>query len=135
MRALIVDDSAAARAQARLALEEVLVGLGLPVVIDEAHSGMEALRLLASEDIQILVVDLHMPDITGLDVLSFWRGRSGAGAHPNRRAVVVSTEVSPRDREKSLAQGAHSFLNKPLSSDDLMKALQGVAGGVSVGRG
>jgi CheY-like chemotaxis protein len=121
MRVLIVDDSPTARAQARAALEDAQPRLGLPMSIDEAGSGVEALRALASDVVDVLFVDLHMPDMTGLEVLAFWRAR-GAG----KRAVVVSTDVSSRDREKALESGAWRFLEKPVTVDDVAEALAGL---------
>jgi CheY-like chemotaxis protein len=123
MRALIVDDSPTARAQARAALEDAQSHLGLALDVLEAGSGVEALRALASDAVDLLIVDLHMPDMTGLEVLAFWRQR-GAGA----RAVVVSTDVSARDREKALESGAFRFLEKPVTAEVLAEALRGMPG-------
>lgn len=125
MRALIVDDSPTARAQARSALDDALEQLALACDVDEAGSGVEALRVLASENVDVLVVDLHMPDMTGLEVLKFWRQRAAASG-PSARAVVVSTDVSSRDREKALEVGAHRFLEKPVTADALAEALRGL---------
>lgn len=122
MLALIVDDSPTARAQARVALEEAGEELGLAIDVEEAAGGVEALRVLATGDVTLLVVDLHMPDIHGLEVLRFWRSRIPAGAGP-RCAVVVSTEVAVRDRERAIEHGAVSFCDKPLSSSALLAAL------------
>ena len=121
MRALIVDDSPTARAQARVALEEATLQLGIVLDVDEAGGGVEALRVLACEDVAVLIVDLHMPDVHGLEVLAFWRGRVRNDlAHC---AVVVSTEVSSRDREKALERGAVGFVDKPVSAAALVAAL------------
>lgn len=128
MRALIVDDSPTARAQARVALEEASDALGLDVDVDEAAGGVEALRVLTSADVDLLIVDLHMPDVHGLEVLSFWRGRVKARTLESAVcAVVVSTEVSARDREKALEHGAVSFCDKPLSGDALAGALSSLS--------
>lgn len=121
MRVLIVDDSPTARAQARIALEDAIEGLDLVVEVEEAAGGVEALRVLATTDVSILVVDLHMPDIHGLEVLTFWRSRN-AGLGPSC-AVVVSTEVSVRDRERARENGAVSFCDKPLTGAALRAAL------------
>jgi two-component system response regulator AlgR len=129
MRVLIVDDSPTARAQARAALEGVEEQLKKTFVIDEAGSGVEALRALASDAIDVLVVDLHMPDMTGLEVLAFWRQRVAAAdgtIMQGKRAMVVSTDVSSRDKEKALSSGAHRFLEKPVSVDAIAEALQGL---------
>ncbi len=121
MRALIVDDSPTARAQACAALEDAQERLGLAFEVEEAGNGVEALRALASEVVDLLIVDLHMPDMTGLEVLAFWRTR-GTG----KRAVVVSTDVSSRDKDKALESGAWRFLEKPVTVDALAEALEGL---------
>ena len=129
LRILIVDDSPTARAQARAALEDAEATIGA-LAIDEAGSGVEALRALASDVVDVLFVDLHMPDMTGLEVLAFWNKAvvqaarsSGRGG---KRAVVVSTDVSSRDREKALESGAHRFLEKPVTVAAVMEALEGL---------
>ena len=125
MRALIVDDSPAARTQARIALDEAADRLALDFEVDEAAGGVEALRVLASSEVDVLLVDLHMPGVHGLDVLSFWARRPGG---PRRRAVVISTQVSPRDRDKALEHGKVVFLDKPVSIDGLAAALADIGG-------
>lgn len=122
LKALIVDDSPAARAQARVALDDAQEALGLDLAVDEAGSGLEAIRVLASETISLLVVDLHMPDMTGLEVLKFWRGRAPASGG---RALIVSTDVSVRDQEKALEGGAHACLEKPVTGPAMEEALVG----------
>lgn len=95
--------------------------MGVSWSVDEAGSGVEALRALASNDVDVLIVDLHMPDMTGLEVLAFWKSRPHG-----KRALVVSTDVSPRDREKALDGGAHRFLEKPVTGEGLAEALAGL---------
>lgn len=121
LKALIVDDSPAARAQARAALEDAQSALGLALSVDEVGSGVEAIRVLASDDIALLIVDLHMPDMTGLEVLKFWKARAGTP----RRALVVTTDVSSRDKGKALEGGAHACLEKPVSPSSVTSALRG----------
>jgi CheY-like chemotaxis protein len=121
--ALIVDDSPAARALARAALEDAADALGLSFEVEEAGSGMEALRALAGANLAVVLVDLHMPDMTGLEVLSFWKQRGGGP-----RALIVSTDVSERDRAKAKELGATGFLEKPVTAAALTDALRGLEG-------
>jgi two-component system chemotaxis response regulator CheY len=123
MRVLIVDDSATARAQARFAVEEAGLG-GRALVVAEADDGVDALRQLAGDDVDLLVVDLHMPTLSGLELLAFWRQRARADA----RAVVVSTDVSPHDRAKAAAHGRVAFCEKPVSPEALRAALAALPG-------
>ena len=124
LRILIVDDSPTARAQARAALEDAESTVGA-LAIDEAGSGVEALRALAVDVVDVLFVDLHMPDMTGLEVLAFWNKRVTASGQ-GKRAVVVSTDVSSRDREKALESGAYRFLEKPVTVAAVTEALEGL---------
>lgn len=126
MRALIVDDSPAAQQVAYAALEEAAASLGLDVEIETAPGGVPALRVLAQSEVAILLVDLHMPDLHGLEVLSFWKQRRQQRAGV---AVVISTAVSTRDQEKALEAGASAFLEKPVDAAALVEVLKGVAGG------
>lgn len=128
MRALIVDDSQAARETARAALEDALLALGRDLPIAVASSGVEALKTIASGDVGVLLVDLHMPDLHGLEVLSFWKQREPEGGGC---ALVVTTQVSERDREKVLEVGARGLLEKPLTKAALEDALRGVLGGMA----
>ncbi len=99
--------------------------LHLVLDVDEAGGGVEALRVLACEDVAVLIVDLHMPDVHGLEVLAFWRSRVQQDG--GRCAVIVSTEVSPRDRERALERGAVVFIEKPISTQALVAALAGLS--------
>jgi CheY-like chemotaxis protein len=124
MHALIVDDSPTARTLARIALDEAATAAGVDFDVDEADGGIEALRVLASSDVDLLIVDLHMPGIHGLEVLAFWHRRGGRAF---RQAIVVSTQVSGRDREKALELGTVHFVEKPVSSAAIAAVLASVA--------
>jgi CheY-like chemotaxis protein len=123
MRVLIVDDSPTARAQARQAVEAISARLladpSGTVDVDEANDGTDALRVLSSSLVDLLIVDLHMPMLSGLDVLSFWRKR----APPGSRAVLVTTGASAVDRQRAKAMGNVGFAEKPLSDEGLLEAL------------
>lgn len=112
VNALVVDDSSAMRAFVRAALEDEL---GAEVV--EAPSGFEALRLLPRSQYSIVVADVNMPDINGLELVRFMRD---SPAHRDTPILLISTEASPRDQERGLALGADEFLSKPFGADALV---------------
>ena len=76
----------------------------------EAANGFEALRLLPRDRYDLVVTDINMPDIHGLEVLSFMRKSE---AHANTPVIIVSTEAAQRDRERGMALGANAYLTKP----------------------
>ena len=113
-RVLIVEDSPTMRALLVAALE------GLPRALDvtEVASGFEALRCLPRERFDLIVTDVNMPDINGLELVSFVRRNPAYARVP---LVIVSTEGSDRDREKGLALGADAYLVKPFEPEELQR--------------
>lgn len=109
---LVVEDSATMRSLIAATLEE----LGAPVKITEAASGFEALRMLPRDSFDLIVTDINMPDINGLELVSFVKKNERYSAIP---LVIISTEGSERDREKGLGLGADAYLVKPFEPDDL----------------
>jgi two-component system chemotaxis response regulator CheY len=115
-RILIVEDSGTMRSLLASSLED----LDAPVKITEASSGFEALRILPREDFDLVVTDINMPDINGLELVSFVRGDD---RYRDVGLVIVSTEGSDRDREKGLALGADAYLVKPFEPETLRQVV------------
>jgi two-component system chemotaxis response regulator CheY len=111
-RILIVEDSATMRSLLTTALEE----LDVPVKITEAASGFDALRFLPREEFDLVVTDINMPDIHGLELVSFVRSNAKCQEIP---LIIVSTEGSDRDRDKGLALGADAYMVKPFEPEVL----------------
>lgn len=111
-RILIVEDSATMRSLIAASLEELVV----PVKIVEAKSGFEALRLLPREVFDLVVTDINMPDINGLELASFMKS---SDKHASIPLVIVSTEGAERDVEKGLGIGADAYLVKPFDPEAL----------------
>jgi two-component system chemotaxis response regulator CheY len=80
--------------------------------IVEAASGFEALRLLPREKVDLIITDINMPDINGLELISYVKN------NPNYRDIplfIISTESSEKDMERGLALGANEYLTKPFN--------------------
>jgi two-component system, chemotaxis family, chemotaxis protein CheY len=104
---LIVDDSPTIRRMVRVSLES------LPALtFREAGTGLEAIESLVVQPADLIVLDLNMPDMHGLDVLKFVRGQETFKTVP---VVVLTTRGDEASREAALTAGATVFLTKPFS--------------------
>ena len=117
-RVLVVEDSSAMRAFVQAALEETG-----EMLVTQAASGFEALRILPRETFDVVVVDINMPDINGLELVSFMRRSE---AHLTTPIILISTESGERDQARGLAIGANAFLSKPFSADALREMVVGL---------
>ncbi len=115
-RILIVEDSPTMRSLLASSLED----LDTPVKIVEAESGFEALRFLPRESFDLVVTDINMPDINGLELVSFIKNN---GKYASIPLVIVSTEGSDRDRDKGLRLGADAYLVKPFDPEALRQVV------------
>ena len=113
---LIVDDSEATRALIRNVIEDI--GDDLNTV--EAASGFEALKLLPSEAFDLIITDINMPDINGLELISFIKTNQRYSHIP---LIIVTTEKSSEDKERGLALGADAYVTKPFTTEGLQKAI------------
>jgi two-component system chemotaxis response regulator CheY len=108
---LIAEDSATMR----YLIMSTISALGDFEII-EAANGFEALRVLPREKVDLVITDINMPDINGLELVSFIK------SNPNYKTTplfIISTEGSERDREKGIKLGADAYLVKPFSPDEL----------------
>jgi two-component system, chemotaxis family, chemotaxis protein CheY len=114
-RVLLVEDSFSMRAFVRTALESQSGELS-EVQVVEASSGFDALRLLPRGPYDLVISDVNMPDINGLELVSFIRKSE---QHRTTPIVLISTQSSSRDRERGMALGANAYLAKPFTAEDL----------------
>ena len=91
----------------RSLLASALEDLDVPVKVTEAESGFEALRQLPRARYDLILTDINMPDINGLELVSFVKSNAAFRSIP---LVIVSTEGSERDRDKGLRLGADAYL-------------------------
>ena len=104
----------------RALLNSALEGLEVPVKITEAASGFEALRCLPREPFDLIVTDINMPDINGLELVSFAKSNNAYRSIP---LIIVSTEKAERDRERGLELGADAYLVKPFEPENLREVV------------
>jgi two-component system chemotaxis response regulator CheY len=122
---LIVDDSATMRRMIIAALRGVE-----HIAFNEAASGLEAIERLAVRPADLVVLDLNMPDIHGLEVLRFMRGHVDFKKTP---VVILTTRDDEESRGAALRDGATLYLTKPFRPDTLAPEIQRLLTENSVG--
>ncbi|HJT17414.1 MAG TPA: response regulator [Thermoanaerobaculia bacterium] len=114
---LLVEDSASMRAMLSNAIES---GPD-EIEIVEATNGFEALKMLPHHKFDAILTDINMPDINGLELVSFLKN------HPIYKAIpimVISTESTAEDRSRAAALGAEEYLAKPFQAPELVDKLR-----------
>lgn len=115
MNILIVDDSSTMRMIVVKSLRQA--GFESANVI-EASGAKEALQKIAAGGIDLVLSDVNMPEITGIDLLKVIKAKM-----KSLPVVMVTTESSPDMKAQMLAAGANGIITKPFPPEELRKAL------------
>ena len=107
-RVLVIDDDASVRDALRLVLEDE----GYAVV--SASRGAEGVELLRAEGFDLVITDLRLPDMSGLDVLSAVRFERG-------RAILISAHATHEVSAEARLRGASGVLRKPFPPSDILR--------------
>jgi len=113
---LIVEDSAMTRAMIRTALENID-----DCEVIEVASGFEALRILPSREFRLILTDINMPDINGLELINFVKSNP---TYRNIPLIIVTTECREEDRKRGMALGAFAYITKPFEPETLQELVQ-----------
>jgi two-component system chemotaxis response regulator CheY len=120
LRVLVVDDSAAAR----LLISDAVISSGRRqgrhAVITEAADAFEALRLLPRQPFDLVLTDVNMPSLSGLELIRLIRARPEQKALP---VIAISTERQPDDIRLARNAGADGYLAKPFEAETLDRLL------------
>ena len=111
-RILIVEDSPTMRQLLVFALKRMK---GVQIV--EAQDGMDGLRKVTSDHFDLVFVDVNMPVMDGLKLISLIRSDSSLAAMP---ICVITTEGAKDDRERAIALGANEYLTKPIQANKVL---------------
>ena len=84
----------------------------------EATDGVDALKKLSSEKIDLIIADINMPVMDGLKLVSLVRGNPVFKDIP---IIMVTTEGAEEDRKRAIAIGANAYLPKPIQTQELLK--------------
>jgi two-component system chemotaxis response regulator CheY len=87
----------------------------------EASSGFEALKMLPQHEYDILITDINMPDINGLELVSFVRN---SPIYNHLPIIIVSTERSEEDKNRGMLLGANAYITKPFNFFELQEVIK-----------
>lgn len=104
---LVVDDSATMRRMVMASLRDLK-----NVSFQEASNGLEAIERLVIEPVDLMILDLNMPDMHGLEVLQFVRAHQNYSSIP---IIVLTTRGDEASRTAALSAGATRYLTKPFN--------------------
>src|SRR3954447_6935194 len=113
VRALIVDDSSVMRKIVERSLRQA--GLE-PLVVREAGTGTEGLDVLRSERFDLILTDINMP---GMDGLEFVRQISAQNLAPGVPVVMITTESSEEHVKNAILAGARGYIRKPFTAEQV----------------
>ena len=113
---LVVDDSPTIRRMVRASL-----GSLHDATFVEAGSGLRAIEVLGMEPVQIVVLDLNMPDMHGLDVIRFLKSHDRYRDLP---VVVLTTRGDESSRRAAIEAGASHYLTKPFAPGALLSSVR-----------
>jgi two-component system chemotaxis response regulator CheY len=116
-RILVVEDSASTRALVRAVLEDPAFSDSVEgVEVSEASCGFDAMRMLPRNRYDLIVTDLNMADINGLELIHFIRKSEHYRETP---LVIISTQNTKADVDRGLALGANAYVPKPFTPEQL----------------
>ncbi|HIK09697.1 MAG TPA: response regulator [Oscillatoriaceae cyanobacterium M33_DOE_052] len=108
---LVVDDSSTMRRMVKASLQKLA-----EVKFEEASTGLEAIERLVLSPVDLMVLDLNMPDMHGLDVLKFMREHQ---IYRNIPVIVLTTRNDDSSCVAALAAGASRYMTKPFETQVL----------------
>jgi two-component system, chemotaxis family, chemotaxis protein CheY len=122
---LVVDDSKVMR--------DMIVACLRPrsdLAFVQASSGLEAIERLSLKPFDLVVLDLNMPDIGGIEVLEFVRGQDKLRSLP---IIIVTTRGDDVSRSRALEAGASRFMTKPFTPDAILREVEALLGKAGTG--
>ena len=124
IRVLIVDDSSVMRKIVERALRQSELELE---TVFEAGNGAEGLELLGSKQVELILTDINMPAMDGLEFLRQLRARNIAAGVP---VVMITTESSEEHVKAAIQSGARAYIRKPFNAEQVKERVVPLLGRV-----
>jgi two-component system chemotaxis response regulator CheY len=110
---LVVEDSPTMRQLISFAMKRIP-----NTRVIEATDGVDALKKLSSEKVDLILADINMPVMDGLKLVSLVKNNQSYKDIP---VIIITTEGAKEDRERAMAIGANAYLPKPIQTQELIK--------------
>ncbi|MDA8168770.1 MAG: response regulator [Nitrospiraceae bacterium] len=110
---LVVEDSPTMRQLISFAMRRVPASK-----VIEATDGVDALKKLSSNGVDLILADINMPVMDGLKLVSLVRGNP---AYKEIPIIMITTEGAEEDKKRALSIGANAYLTKPVQTQQLVK--------------
>jgi two-component system, chemotaxis family, chemotaxis protein CheY len=114
-RILVIDDSPYSRQLVVASLSKTG-----EYELDGVASGVEAIKLLSTTKFDLIITDVNMPDINGLELVRFVKCNERLNQIP---IIIISTDASTEDQERVLSLGATAYLIKPFTTEQLRQSI------------
>ncbi len=115
-KVLVVEDSPTMRSLIVSTLEALD-----NIDVRETSSGFEALKILPHEKFDLILTDINMPDINGLELVKFVKTNP---EYKNIPLIIISTEGSERDRKRGMDLGADEYVIKPFKPEEVQELIK-----------
>lgn len=112
---LVVDDSATMRMFIAMTLRKMTT-----IAVTEAVNGVDAMEKLQKQDFDLVLTDIMMPEMDGIQLIRNIRGSLNKGIP----IIVISTKGREEDRDLGLSLGANGYITKPFKGNELTEAIK-----------
>ncbi|GAB4263963.1 MAG: response regulator [Candidatus Promineifilaceae bacterium] len=119
---LVVDDSSTIRRMVIATLQSIP-----DVKFEEAGNGLEAIERLAVTSVHLMLLDLNMPDMHGMELLQFLRSHPAYEPLP---VIILTTRGDDTSRATALSAGATRYMTKPFNPAELINVVKELLQGV-----
>lgn len=110
---LVVEDSPTMRQLITFAMKRIA-----NTKVIEATDGVDALKKLSSEPVDLILADINMPVMDGLKLVSLVRNNPSYKDIP---IIIITTEGAKEDKDRAMAIGANAYLAKPIQTQELIR--------------
>jgi len=117
---LVVEDSPTMRQLIAFAMKRVANAR-----VIEATDGVDALKKLSSEKIDLILADINMPVMDGLKLVSLVKSNPLYRGIP---VIIITTEGAKEDRDRAMSIGANAYLAKPIQTQELIRLVNSFIG-------